>query len=330
MKFPTISIILPRREQDSSEQAIQAVLHSDYPSECLEIIETIGNHPSTQRNRAAAMAQGELLYFLDNDSFVSPMLFRQIARHYDTGNPQEIIAVGGPNVTPDTDSILQQLAGHALASPFAHAKMAARYVPSGGIREAGEQELILCNLSIRRDIFLKEGGFNEELYPNEENEFITRLRRKGYRFLYDPNVVVSRSRRTHVGAFMRQMFGYGRGRARQTLVEGFSRHSLLFFLPSTLLLYLCALPFLTAPFGRMAWCPGIVYVSGAVGSALFQCGWRQRYWKFVPLLPFWFLLMHLSYGAGMLYGFAAPHPPRKPGAANADIRLVRRKTLSNR
>ena len=328
MKFPTISIILPRREQDSAEQAIQAILESEYPPECLEIIETIGHHPSTQRNRAAAAAQGELLYFLDNDSIVSPTLFRQIARDY--ADYPHIAAVGGPNVTPATDSAFQQLTGHALASPFAHANMAARYVLSGGVREASEQELILCNLSIRREMFLKEDGFNEELYPNEENEFITRLRRKGYRFLYDPDAVVSRSRRTHFAAFMRQMFGYGRGRARQTLVEGFSRHSLLFFLPSTLLLYLCALPFLTAPLGRMAWLPGIVYIIGAAGSALFQCGARQRQWKFVPLLPFWFLLMHLSYGAGMLYGFAAPHPPGKPGAANADIRLVRHKTLSNR
>jgi len=327
MKFPTISIILPRREQDSSEFAIQAILQSDYPQECLEIIETIGNHPSTQRNRAAAMAQGELLYFLDNDSFVSPTLFRQIARHYDAGNPNGIVAVGGPNVTPETDSLLQQLAGHALASPFAHAKMAARYFSSGGVREAGEQELILCNLSIRRDIFLKEGGFNEALYPNEENEFITRLRRKEYRFLYDPEAVVSRSRRTHVGAFMRQMFGYGRGRARQTLVEGFSRHSLLFFLPSFLLLYLFVLPVLSARMGWVGRLPGIVYVVGAILSAAHQCGRHQQQWRVVPLLPLWFLLMHLSYGVGLLWGFIAPRPPRTQGATHAEIRLLRRKAL---
>ena len=327
MKFPTISIILPRREQDSAEQAIQAILGSDYPPECLEIIETIGQHPSTQRNRAAEIAQGELLYFLDNDSLVAPTLFRQIARHY--AERPHVAAVGGPNVTPATDSAFQQLVGHALASPFAHASMAARYVPSGSVREAGEQELILCNLSIRRDIFLREGGFNEELYPNEENEFITRLRRKGYRFLYDPDAFVSRSRRTHVGAFMRQMFGYGRGRARQTIVEGFSRHSLLFFLPAALLLYLLAAPVLIQNMGCSGWFPGIVYGIGAAASAVLHCGWRQRQWKFVPLLPLCYLLMHVSYGLGLLYGFAAPRPPRPEKADSAEVRLMRRVSLKN-
>ncbi len=327
MKFPTISIILPRRERDSAEQAIQAILHSDYPQELLEIIETIGNHPSTQRNRATAAAQGEILYFLDNDSIAPPTLFRQVARHYDADNPHDAIAVGGPNVTPASDSAFQQLAGHALASPFAHAKMAARYLPSGSAREAGEQELILCNLSIRRDIFLKEGGFNEQLYPNEENEFITRLRRKGYRFLYDPDALVYRSRRTHLTAFIRQMFGYGRGRARQTVVEGFSFQSLLFFLPSALLLYLFALPALSRQIGWLAWLPGMIYAAAATASAIAQCGLRQRKLLFVPLLPFWYLLMHISYGVGLLWGFAAPRPPRHEQAGLADIRLKLRKKL---
>ena len=329
MKFPTFSIILPRREEDSAEQAIQAILRSDYPPECLEIIETIGHHPSTQRNRAAAAAGGEVLYFLDNDSIVSPTLFRRVARHYADDNPRGAIAIGGPNVTPAADSAFQQLVGHALSSPFAHANMAARYLPIGGVREAGEQELILCNLSIRRDVFLKEDGFNEQLYPNEENEFITRLRRKGYRFLYDPAAVVSRSRRTNMTAFLRQMFGYGRGRARQTVVEGGSLHSLLFFLPSALLLYLLAAPVLIPRLGWSGWFPGIVYGIGAAASAFFHCGWRQRQWKFVLLLPLCYLLMHVSYGLGLLYGFAAPRPPRAEEAAAAEVRLMRRVSLKN-
>ncbi len=58
MNIPTISVILPRRSQDSAEQAIQAILQCDYPQEQLEILEEIGENPSQQRNRAAMKAKG--------------------------------------------------------------------------------------------------------------------------------------------------------------------------------------------------------------------------------------------------------------------------------
>ncbi len=51
----------------------------------------------------------------------------------------------------------------------------ARYRAVGGRRRCGEKELILCNLLLSRKVFLSNGGFREDLYPNEENEFLNRL-----------------------------------------------------------------------------------------------------------------------------------------------------------
>ncbi|GAK57017.1 hypothetical protein U27_03981 [Candidatus Vecturithrix granuli] len=302
MNSPIISVILPRRSQDSAEQAIQAILQCDYPQAQLEILEVIGENPSQQRNRAAAAAKGELLYFLDNDSLVTPDLFSRIVQYYQ--EKDDLAGVGGPNLTPETDSFLQKSFGYALASPFAHFKMAARYTSTGKVRETDEKELILCNLSVRRDIFLQEHGLNESLYPNEENEFINRLLRKGYRFLYDPEAVVYRSRRTRIRDFIKQFLRYGRGRVEQMQVEGFSWKSLLFLAPLGLLGYLAGCIGLSLVMILPWWVflPIWLYGGFALFAAFQSALQAKEFWPAL-LLPLWSFAMHLAYGAGLVVGF---------------------------
>src|SRR5512136_1904685 len=117
MTYPTITVIIPRRANDSAEETIRAILNCDYPRHLLEIIEVIGENPSKQRNMAAAVANGEILYFLDNDSIVTPALFSSIVKYYADDSAQ-LVGVGGPNLTPPSDGFLQKTFGYALASPF--------------------------------------------------------------------------------------------------------------------------------------------------------------------------------------------------------------------
>lgn len=329
-----ISVIIPRKAEESAETAVRAVLNSEYPPESIEIIEVTGENPSKQRNRGAAAAQGEILYFLDNDSIVTPKLFARVVAHYENraaeGERGAIAGIGGPNLTPASDGFWQKVSGHALASFFAHFKMAARYKPLGKVRVTGEQELILCNFSIRRDVFLQEGGLNETLYPNEENEFLNRLIENGHRFLYDPDASIERSRRKDMRSFIRQLSNYGQGRAEQILVEGFSPKSLLFFLPSGLLGYLLLLPALNIGWKGLWWsfAPLMLYLIPALFSAL-QSAVEARNPLLVPILPFWYLLMHLSYGAGLLRGFAIAAGGAKGNEKNRseEVTVIVRKTL---
>jgi succinoglycan biosynthesis protein ExoA len=352
MTYPTITVIIPRKADGSAEEAVQAVLHSDYPQHLLEIIEVIGESPSKQRNMAAESAHGEIVYFLDNDSIVTPTLFSRVAKYYDgaqgAGNlplpahkrenlnadaPDEqtrLAGIGGPNLTPTTDGFLQKTFGYALASPFGHFQMCARYKPAGRMRYTGEKELILCNLSVHRDVFLQEHGFDESMYPNEENEFINRLVEKGYRFLYDPDAYVYRSRRNRFLAFIRQLFHYGGGRADQIMVEGFSLKSLLFFLPLGLLCYTVLLAVLSI--GKYAawwhYPPFILYWTLAFLSAL-QYAVQERNPLLVGILPLWYFVMHSSYGVGLLWGFLNAWVPIEVTSDDSSppVEIVVRKAL---
>lgn len=351
MKYPTITVIIPRKTNGSAEEAIQAVLHCDYPQHLLEIIEVIGENPSKQRNIGSEAANGEILYFLDNDSLVTPTLFSRIVKYYTgaqsslckpgaqsslyTDNRDTLAGVGGPNLTPATDGFLQKTFGYALASSFAHFKMCARYKPTGNMRYAGEKELILCNLSIRKETFLREHGFDESMYPNEENEFINRLVEKGYQFLYDPDAYVYRSRRNRFLGFIKQLFHYGGGRVDQIIIEGLSRKSLLFFLPLGLLGYLILLLILSVSrhFSWWMYLALAFYGLLAILSAL-QFAIQERNPFLIVILPVWYLLMHLSYGAGLVWGLLKTWFPLKGGLEDVSHRvevIIRKKLeeLSN-
>lgn len=340
MHSPTITVIIPRKPDGSAEDAIQAVQQCDYPQHLIEILEVIGESPSKQRNTAAQQAQGEILYFLDNDSIVTPTLFSRIVKYYAgscgvhapncTPDHNTLAGIGGPNLTPLTDNFLQKTFGYALASPFAHFSMCARYKPTGALRYSDEKELILCNLSLRKDIFFQEHGFDETMYPNEENEFINRVMAKGYQFLYDPDAYVYRSRRNQFLGFIRQLSHYGRGRADQILLEGFSLKSLMFFLPLGLLSYLVGLAGLDLS-GLARWwmyLPLGVYGVLACLSAL-QFAFQERNPLLAVLLPFWYLVMHVSYGAGLLQGFVKAWFPKKLGSdiASLPVKVVVRQAL---
>lgn len=171
-----------------------------------------------------------------------------------------------------------------------------RYRRAGQVRETCDRELILCNLSFRREIFLAHRGFDERLYPNEENELLERIRREGGRLVHDPDLAVYRSQRNSLRAFCRQLFSYGRGRGEQTVISGVPKP--VTFIPSFFLTYLLLLPL---AYKAVYYIPLLCYLVLIVTTALYE-GIRSGRPVSAALLPVVFPLFHLCYGAGMLSG----------------------------
>lgn len=309
-----VSIIVPVKP-GGAVPALQGLSRIDYPADLLEIIITEGEQPSAQRNRAAREAHGDILYFLDDDSRTSPDFLNRAVCHY--ADPA-VAAVGGPSLTPDSDSTLQRSIGMALASPMGGGGMRNRYRRTGRARVTGDHELILCNLSFRRELFLALGGLDERLYPNEENELMDRLRRRKSLLVHDPDLAVYRSQRPRYRAFVRQFFNYGRGRAEQTVISR-SFH-LVAFLPALMLLYLASVPFVPNPvyYLPLLWYAGAVVVAACHGAL------RSREVLALPLLAVIFPTIHLAYGAGLWRGFIGwPFRKPRPGEPVVTLRWVK-------
>lgn len=291
-----VSIIIPVKPGEAVS-ALAGLGAAGYPADAWEVIVAEGRCPSRQRNRAAADAAGEILYFLDDDSRVSAGFLDRVARHY--ADPA-VAAAGGPSLTPDTDTPLQQAFGMAFASVIGGGGMRNRYRRTGSVRPTCDRELILCNLSFRRELFLQYGGFDERLYPNEENELMERVRGGGGVLIHDPDLAVQRSQRPTLKAFCRQLFGYGRGRGEQTVVSGIIKP--ITFVPSLFVLYLLLLPLLRKP---VYYLPFLCYLL-MIGSIAVLKTLKSGRPRSALLLPVVFPLFHICYGAGLLRGLVSP------------------------
>jgi succinoglycan biosynthesis protein ExoA len=311
----TFSVIVPVAPGGDVSKVTESIANINYPADKFEILVAEGKQPSRQRNLAAQQAKGDIIYFLDNDSETTPELFHKTAECY---TDPKIAAVGGPNLTAPTDTEMQFAFGSALGSFFAHNSMAARYRPVGQVRVSGEKELILCNLSVRREIFISSGGFDETLYPNEENEFMNRLQQLGYKLIYHPEAIIYRSRRKDIFAFFRQLMNYGRGRMEQAIVEmqwkkklddkqtqdkssGITRaiSNSFFLLPFFFALYLVTLP-ITGWYSALVLLPLVLYVILSIISAG-GFAFKEKKPILLFLIPPIYIIMHFAYSCGLIW-----------------------------
>jgi succinoglycan biosynthesis protein ExoA len=282
-----------------------------------EIFACEGKNPSLQRNLGVQQCKTELVYFLDDDSFVCPGTVKDLSSHFED---TRTAVAGGPNLVPPDAISFEKTVNAVLASWMGSFKVRNRYAAIGSVKEATEKDLILCNMMVRRKTFLSEGGFRVDLFPNEENEFLNRLLHKGNRLVYDPRGAVYRSRRKSLGAFCWQAFRYGRGRARQMKVYP-CLSDIVHLAPAFLLFYLVTLASAFIPtvtgtlYGSVVrspfwWLPWGLFVLGAIGTGISAASWHRRFMDAfkVPILIF---LRHFFYGWGLIAGFftSIPKPP---------------------
>lgn len=282
-------------------QAVEAVGRLDYPRESLEVIVARGCQPSVQRNVALKAARGNWIYFLDDDALPLPSNLQRLEKYADD---PKVAMVGGPNVCPPAAPQLEQVFAVVHASWIAFGPSRARYFPVGRTRPASEKELILCNTLARREILLEAGGFNEQLYPNEENALMDDLQRRGYRLVYDPEFVVCRRPRRTLKAFFRMLRTYGRGRAEQFRLHP-TCGSIMNFVPPMFCVYLVAL--VLAGFLNLSdwlrwgiYLPLIVYLAALMGQTIvsFKSFGVLRSALALPLL----FATHVLYGVGFWRG----------------------------
>jgi succinoglycan biosynthesis protein ExoA len=317
--MPTFSFIIPVKPGGFVAALVSLRLIAASPGQ-FEVLIAEGCSPSRQRNAAANEARGDVIYFLDDDSHVAAGCLALCALIMED---HAVAVVGGPSLTPAGDTLLQQLIGSALSSLLGAGAVRNRYRASGVTRSTTEKELILCNLAIRRKVFIDSGGFDERLYPNEENELLDRIVSRGMKLVHAPEMAVQRSQRPKLRLFIRQMFAYGRGRAQQTLIAG--PGTIIGFAPLFFLLYLALLPLVPCTWLTLA--PLFAYlvlVLGFSAAAVIASGSLSRL-LLVPMYP----LMHIANGWGLLYGLLGGKQGRSRACNSADVTIRRLKEFEH-
>ena len=123
-------------------------------------------------------------------------------------------------------------------------------------------------------------------------------KKNGFRIAYAPNVVIYHRRRATLGKFLEQFFKYGYFRLKKEN-EMKTRPGLFFFMPSFFIAYLVLLPMLAA-ISSIFLLPFLAYAATSLLMSIY-ISFKKLDFLALPLLPFIFLLLHLSYGFGMIY-----------------------------
>ncbi|MBN2288236.1 MAG: glycosyltransferase, partial [Candidatus Glassbacteria bacterium] len=254
--------------------------------------------PSTKRDRALQEASGEILAFLDDDAYPVSDWLTNAVRNF---SRPEVAAVGGPAVTPPSDSLLQQASGDIYASILVGGTYNYRYI-QGRYREV--EDYPTCNLLVRKDVFARTGGFDTRYWPGEDTFFCLKLVRDlGMKIVYEPDAIVYHHRRELYRGHLRQIRSYALHRGY--FVKRFPETSLkpAYFLPSLFVLGL-----VLGPPAALAWPDlGVLYGGAVAFYLLLALGFAAL--SFNPLRA-WYVfsgtvLSHLTYGAYFIRGLLA-------------------------
>jgi hypothetical protein len=190
---PLVSFVIPVRDDaERLRRCLESVARSRYPAERVEVIvadngsvdesaevavrsgarvlSLPGLRVSELRNRAAELARGEILGFVDADHEVAsdwvPVVVQNLAE-------PDVGAIGAPYHCPRNATWVQRLydalRGHP---PRRHDVL---WLGSG-------------NLAVRREAFARAGGFDTTLETCEDVDLCRRLRANGTRLVSDPRL----------------------------------------------------------------------------------------------------------------------------------------------
>jgi GT2 family glycosyltransferase len=306
-----VSVIVPlHRYTPHAERCLEAVLAipggrhelivvSDQPIEGLpeqaRVFVTgspVDTSPAEKRDFAFEHVRGRICAFLDDDAYPAPdWIDRALERFEDP----EIMAVGGPGITPPGSDLMERLGGAFYESAFGSGGLRHRFVPTGEMRDTDDWPAY--NFFARTDSLRAIGGWASKFYGGEDTKVCLDLVKGGHRIVYDPQVIVHHFRRPMFRSHMRQVSNVGRHRGY--FVHAFPETSAkpIYFAPSLALL--SAPVILVWAFRRPRRFLALLAGAGALSASARADGHDIAV---SALFPIGLVAGHAAYGLGFLRG----------------------------
>jgi len=243
-------------------------------------------NPATRRNRAASVATGEILAFMDDDAVADPRWIATAGAYLDA-HP-DVLAVGGPDPAPPDSPAEELVADTLLRTKWIGSGIACHEDRPGIFSIRHPSDIALVNLFVRRAAFT---GFDESVgYIGEDTRLLSELMQRGT-VMYHAGVRVFHRRRAFPGPYLRQRWRY-----RVKTGEMLARRDPAYTANRTIRLFFAAafVGIVTLPFSLVIYY-AITVILGARFTQL-----PASYW---PFLPFAFFAHHATYLLGISWGW---------------------------
>jgi cellulose synthase/poly-beta-1,6-N-acetylglucosamine synthase-like glycosyltransferase len=309
-----------RNERDFVHRSLVVALEQDYPPDHLEILVADGmstdgtreivqslaaQHPhvrllvnpgqivSTGLNLALAQARGEVIIRVDGHCEIGRDYVRRCVQYL---QENDIDGVGGP-----IDTIGRTLVGEAIS--FA---MSVPFGVGGStFRTATDKALLVDTIpfpAYTRAIIERAGLYDEELVRDQDDEYNYRIRELGGKLLLAPELRSRYYSRSSLRSLWRQYFQYGYWKVRVMQKHPRQMRLRQFAPPAFVgaLLISAVLAIISPLSGAALTLVAGPYLLANLAASLWIA--RKQGWKYLPLLPLVFTILHVSYGLGFLIG----------------------------
>ncbi|GAB6190166.1 hypothetical protein JCM30566_19090 [Marinitoga arctica] len=324
MRYPEISIIIPtHNEEKFIEKSITSILNTSYPKDKMEILvvdgmstdktrEIVNNLKNKYNNikllenkktkKAPALnlgiknATGEIILIADAHS--------KYEKDYVLKNVENLLKYNADNVggivkiLPRNNKLKSIAIAETLKHPFGTGGASYRR----NLKEPKETDTVPFGC-YKKEIFKKVGLFAEELNRNMDIEFNLRLKRKGYKIMVFPDIIVYYYARDNFKDLFKNNFQNGLWVILSTHYSK-KAFSLRHIVPLLFVLFLLfgSIASIFSPIARI---PFFIILSIYLLLSIyfsFKIAMKNKNLKlfFPSLLSFW--ILHISYGLGSFYG----------------------------
>ncbi len=172
----------------SSDQQTEEIV-TQYPAVRYIYLPNGKNKMTQSRNLAIATAKGEIIAFIDDDSMVREGWLAHLVSSY---NAEDIGGVGGRVI--DEIEVQYQLAAPIVGRVFPDGRVIDNFALE--LNEVIEVDRLRgCNMSFRKQVFQRVGMFDNRYDATahstfEDVDFCTRVKKNGYRLLFNSQAVV--------------------------------------------------------------------------------------------------------------------------------------------
>lgn len=317
---PKISIIMPcRNELGYIAACLDSILANDYPQDKLEIlISDGGSADGTREIIQSYIARHSNIRLLDNPGRTTPKAFNLGIKNA-TGELIMIMSAHStypPTYISDTLNLLlgsdaENAGGRVVNVPNGNGDWAVpvatvtahRFgVGNSAFRTSDGKPCYADTVAYglyRKRIFEEIGLFDERLTRNQDNELNARLRRHGYKIIFDPAIKTYYNNQATLQGLLRQGFFTGMWN-----VYTLKLHPYTFkwsrFVPAVFVAYLLLIPFfwVFTPYPEFCLFPAVLYLTINLGVSF-----TRKHPILVKLkITLTFLSYHLAYGLGTLFG----------------------------